>query len=74
MKDSPKILEVVYWTTWHFVREDNSINIHINENFKSHIDVILSVVVERCHNYTSILKSWQFACGGTSTARKNYTE
>jgi hypothetical protein len=45
MKDSPKILEVVYWTTRHFVREGNGINIHNHENFRSHIDVILSVVV-----------------------------
>ena len=60
MKDSPKISESVYWTTWHFVQE--YININIHKNLISYIDGILSVVIEHCHNYKSILKSWQFIC------------
>jgi hypothetical protein len=62
MKDSPKILEAVYWTTWHCVQEDDNINIHPRENFKSHIDVIVPVAIEHCYNYTSVLKSWHFVC------------
>jgi len=25
MKGSPKISEAVYWTAWHFVREDDNV-------------------------------------------------
>jgi len=45
-----------------FCQEDDNINVDIRENFKSHIDVIVSVAIERCHNCTSIPKSWQFIC------------
>jgi hypothetical protein len=56
------MLEAVYQTTWRYIQEDNNINIHVHEHFKSHILAIVSIVIEHCHNYRSILKPCQLIC------------